>query len=107
MRTSIVAAALAAAALFSIPAAHAQSQTAPLLATPGPRVCPPDVTNPPLPSNVTTRTLSEQLSESKGVICPPAGVDPLLAAKPPVTNDRTPVIPPPGSPGGDPSVVPK
>jgi hypothetical protein len=107
MRPSIVGATLATAALFSIPAAHGQSQTAPLLATPGPRVCPPDVTNPPLPWNVTTRPLSEQLSESKDVICPPAGVDPLFAAKPPVTNDKTPVISPPGSPGGDPTVVPK
>jgi hypothetical protein len=42
--------------------------------------------------------LSEQLSESKGVICPPAGVDPGISV-PPVGGGRT--------PGGDPNVVPK
>jgi hypothetical protein len=51
-------------------------------------------------------TLSDQLSQSKGIICPPAGVDPGIAA-PPVGGGRTPVIPPPGTPGGDPSIVPK
>jgi hypothetical protein len=51
-------------------------------------------------------TLSDQLSQSKGVICPPAGIDPGIAA-PPVGGGRTPVIPPPGTPGGDPSIVPK
>jgi hypothetical protein len=50
--------------------------------------------------------LSDQLSQSKGVICPPAGVDPGIAA-PPLGGGRTPVIPPPGTPGGDPSIVPK
>jgi hypothetical protein len=50
--------------------------------------------------------LSDQLSQSKGVICPPAGIDPGIAA-PPVGGGRTPVIPPPGTPGGDPSIVPK
>jgi hypothetical protein len=50
--------------------------------------------------------LSDQLSQSKGIICPPAGVDPGIAA--PLTGGgRTPVIPPPGTPGGDPSIVPK
>jgi hypothetical protein len=50
--------------------------------------------------------LSEQLSESNGVICPPAGVDPGISV-PPVGGGRMPVIPPPGTPGGDPNVVPK
>jgi hypothetical protein len=50
--------------------------------------------------------LSDQLSQSKGIICPPAGVDPGIAA-PPIGGGRTPVIPPPGTPGGDPSIVPK
>jgi hypothetical protein len=50
--------------------------------------------------------LSDQLSQSKGIICPPAGVDPGIAA--PLTGGgRTPVIPPPGTPGGDPSIMPK
>jgi hypothetical protein len=51
-------------------------------------------------------TLSDQLSRSKGIICPPAGVDPGIAV-PPVGGGRTPVIPPPGTPDGDSSIVPK
>jgi hypothetical protein len=50
--------------------------------------------------------LSDLLSQSKGVICPPAGIDPGIAA-PPVGGGRTPVIPPPGTLGGGPSIVPK
>ena len=51
---------------------------------------------------------SERLPRSAdGVICPPPGVDPEMAVKPPASGSKTPVIPPPGSPGGDPSVRPK
>jgi hypothetical protein len=50
--------------------------------------------------------LGDQLSRSKGIICPPAGVDPGIAA-PPVGGGTTPVIPPPGTPGGDPNIIPK
>jgi hypothetical protein len=57
----------------------------------------------PDPSN---RTLSEKLARSEGVLCPPAGVDPEIA-QPPPGGGRTPVIPPPGSPGGDPTERPK
>jgi hypothetical protein len=53
-----------------------------------------------------TATLSDQLSRSKGIICPPAGVDPGIAA-PAVGGGVTPVIPPPGTPGGDPHIIPK
>jgi hypothetical protein len=52
------------------------------------------------------RTLSDKLSQSEGIICPPRGVDPGIAATPP-GGGLTPVIPPPGSPGGDPTVRPK
>ena len=51
-------------------------------------------------------TLSEKLERSEGVICPPPGVDPEIV-EPPRAGGRTPVIPPPGSPGGDPTVRPK
>ena len=51
------------------------------------------------------KTLSEKLYQTAGVICPP-DVDP--AIKVPTPNaGKTPVIPPPGSPGGDQSVQPK
>jgi hypothetical protein len=51
--------------------------------------------------------LSERLSEFKGVICPPKGVDPGIVERPAPTNAPMLVIPPPGTPGGDPSAQPK
>src|SRR5580704_3496794 len=105
MRVSVMSAAVAAVAMLLSSGADAQSPSpsAPLLSSPGPKACPPDVANPPLASN-PAHPLSEQLSESKGVICPPAGIDPGLTQRPPPTRDN-PVIPPPGSPGGNPTVV--
>jgi hypothetical protein len=50
--------------------------------------------------------LSDKLARSDGVICPPEGVDPEIKAPTPDTG-KMPVIPPPGSPGGDPNVRPK
>lgn len=104
MRCYTIGTIIAAAMMFAIPSAQAQSQSAPLLLAPGPKACPPGVATPPQASN--GKPLSEQLEKSKGVICPPAGVDPQFAEKPPPTGDN-PVIPPPGSPGGNPNVVPK
>jgi hypothetical protein len=51
-------------------------------------------------------SLSDKLARSDGVLCPPAGVDPEMHAPTPDAGN-TPVIPPPGSPGGDPNVRPK
>ena len=50
--------------------------------------------------------LGDKLAKSDGVLCPPSGVDPEMRAPTPDTGN-TPVIPPPGSPGGDPTVRPK
>ena len=50
--------------------------------------------------------LGDRLARSDGVLCPPPGVDPEMHAPAPDTG-KTPVIPPPGSPGGDPSIRPK
>lgn len=50
--------------------------------------------------------LGDKLARSDGVLCPPAGVDPEMHAPAPDTG-KTPVIPPPGSPGGDPTIRPK
>jgi hypothetical protein len=50
--------------------------------------------------------LSERLAQSKGVLCPPAGVDPDMQVKPP-GGGAIKVIPPPGTPEGDPNVQPK
>jgi hypothetical protein len=51
------------------------------------------------------QTLSEKLGQSNGVICPP-DVDSEMT-KPAPDAGKTPVIPPPGSPGGNPNVQPK
>lgn len=51
------------------------------------------------------QTLSEKLEQTDGVLCPP-DVDPDIKAPMPQAGPM-PVIPPPGSPGGDPSVRPK
>jgi hypothetical protein len=52
-------------------------------------------------------SLSHQLSRSGGVIQPPATGDQGVVPPPNQGVSRTPVIPPPGSPGGNPSVEPK
>ena len=52
------------------------------------------------------KPLSDRLARSGGVICPPDQVDPEMN-RPAPGGGKTPVIPPPGSPGGDPNVQPK
>ena len=69
--------------------------------------CPPDVKGaPPTVGGPSTPDLSDRLAESKGVICPPANVDPEMRKTPPGGGELK-VIPPPGSPGGNPNVEPK
>lgn len=71
-------------------------------------VAPPNAASPP-PEQIAPpdNNLSKQLSRQKGTLKPP-DVDPGMTVVPPRTNGTsTPVIPPPGSPGGNPSVVPK
>lgn len=58
------------------------------------------------PNAKTDQSLSDHLADSGGVICPPPAVDPAIKAPTPDTG-RMPVIPPPGTPGGDQSVQPK
>jgi hypothetical protein len=50
--------------------------------------------------------LGDKLAQSDGVLCPPSNIDPAMRAPAPETG-KMPVIPPPGSPGGDPTVRPK
>jgi hypothetical protein len=54
----------------------------------------------------STEPLGDKLAKSDGVLCPPSGVDPEMRAPTP-EGGNTPVIPPPGSPGGDAAVRPK
>jgi hypothetical protein len=53
----------------------------------------------------SSKTLSDKLDQGGGVICPP-NVDPKMKAPAPETGTM-PVIPPPGSPGGEQNVQPK
>ena len=56
----------------------------------------------------STKTLSDKLEQTDGVIRPPANISPDNTVRPPVPNPgTTPVIPPPGSPGGNQQVEPK
>jgi hypothetical protein len=54
----------------------------------------------------STGNLSDKLARSGGVICPPEHVDPEIR-QPTPPGGPMPVIPPPGSPGGDQSIQPK
>ena len=102
-------------------AAHAQAPPAPATpmaetAAPEPQragECAPVKPSPrgPNASEGTTvgeanEALGDRLAKSNGVLCPPSGVDPDMRAPTPETGN-TPVIPPPGSPGGNPNVQPK
>jgi hypothetical protein len=76
--------------------------------------CAPTTPVPPrgtiVPEGTTTgqarEPLGDKLAKSDGVLCPPQGVDPEMRAPTPDAGN-TPVIPPPGSPGGNPDVRPK
>ncbi len=104
-------------------AAFAQAPPAPATppaqtATPAPvgsNDCAPTQTSPKqggtvLPQSATTgqsaEPLGDKLARSDGVLCPPAGVDPEMRAPTPNAGNM-PVITPPGSPGGDPTIRPK
>jgi len=77
----------------------AQNAQAPLTRDP---TCSAGRTAPPPAGD---QSLSKKLEQTDGVICPP-DIDPDIKA-PTQQAGRTPVIPPPGSPGGDPTVRPK
>ena len=99
-------------------ATAASAQAPPTPATPPQATAPPPSPNtadcaPTTPngSGVTvgqsSEALGDKLARSNGVLCPPSGVDPQMRAPTPDNSGKMPVIPPPGSPGGDPSVRPK
>ncbi|WP_439358610.1 hypothetical protein [Bradyrhizobium sp. DASA03007] len=100
---------------------NAIAQAPPAPATPPQQTAPPSPQHPTnctaqdrlnrQPDGTTTgqarEPLGDKLAKSEGVLCPPAGIDPEMHAPAPDTGANTPVIPPPGSPGGDPNVRPK
>jgi hypothetical protein len=57
------------------------------------------------PQQKSGEPLSDKLARTDGVLCPP-NVDPEIKAPTP-QGGNMPVIPPPGSPGGDQNVQPK
>jgi len=102
----------------------AMAQAPPLPATPPQATAPPsaqhaancmpqDRPNRATAPDGTTTTgqsrepLGDKLAKSDGVLCPPSGVDPDMHAPAPSTDGAMPVIPPPGTPGGNPNVRPK
>lgn len=116
---------LVTAGLLSAVSTLAFAQAPPAPSTPGPRTAPGNIDRPAncapteiapqestiAPKGTTTGQgngvqLTDRLAQTGGVLCPPAGVDPEMRAPPP-GGGRTPVIPPPGTPGGDPSLRPK
>jgi hypothetical protein len=59
-------------------------------------------------SGSSSGSLSHELSRSGGVIHPPANPDPGLTKPAPDLGPHSmPVIPPPGTPGGNPDIKPK
>ena len=114
MRVKITSLLVALGALTDI----ALGQAPPTRATPPAATAPPapvpnsgscanhDTAAPNVTNGESKEPLGDKLAKSDGVLCPPAGVDPEIRAPTP-EGGKTPVIPPPGSPGGDPTVRPK
>ena len=90
--------------IASAPPTELAANCAPTASTPsrGTVIIPPDGTT----TGQASEPLSDKLAKSDGVLCPPAGVDPEIHAPTPDAGN-TPVIPPPGSPGGNPDIRPK
>ena len=58
-------------------------------------------------SGSSQEPLGKKLNRTDGVLHPPQGVDPGVAIPPPSTGSNMPVIPPPGTPGGNTAIEPK
>jgi hypothetical protein len=70
---------------------------------------PPEQIRPANPKDSAggSQTLSDKLSQQRGTLQPPA-IDPGIHKPPPQRGEgNMPVIPPPGTPGGNQQVVPK
>jgi hypothetical protein len=90
-----------------ITAALAQTPpSSPMPEKPGAQI--PEKVAPPLDSPSPQGGVNhEKFERDDGVLRPRDDVDPDMTSKPPDTGARMPVIPPPGGPGGDPSIKPK
>ena len=90
-------------ALQSSAAVAQERAVDPKACAPGEQVKPGDGKSPP--AATTGENVSDKLARTDGVLCPP-NVDPGIKAPTPEVG-KMPIIPPPGSPGGDQSVQPK
>lgn len=112
-RRNILAAAVLA---IAVPAAHAQNPQPAPPGEPHTSLAPPNAPSPPPEqiapdangrSTAQAGNLSDKLSRQQGTLQPP-NVDPGINAAPPARGATgMPVIPPPGTPGGNQKVVPK
>jgi hypothetical protein len=101
----IIPVASAALLLCAVMAAAAQDRPSAV----DPKGCAPSErlqTDGKAPDGKAGDTLSDKLARTDGVICPP-NVDPEIKAPTPQSGNKMPVIPPPGGPGGDPSIQAK
>ncbi|HQT80446.1 MAG TPA: hypothetical protein PLD10_25685 [Rhodopila sp.] len=97
------------AVVLSASSAMAQNPQVTAPQNPVAPVAPPNAPSPP-PEQIAppSGNLSDTLSRKHGTITPPRNVDPGITVTPRHKGTPlTPVIPPPGSPGGNQSVVPK
>jgi hypothetical protein len=85
----------------ALPSLSLAANCAPMQTTPSAGAAPEGTT-----TGQRAEPLADKLARADGVLCPPAGIDPEMRAPMPDIG-KTPVIPPPGSPGGDPSIRPK
>jgi hypothetical protein len=102
-------AAIAAAQKPGFPAGgypHAQIQQTQTIAANADEKSGPRQPPPPRPTT-TPGSLSQELNRSGGVIQPPPSADRNVMTPPNQGTSRMPVIPPPGTPGGNPRVQPK
>lgn len=108
----VVGAAMASAFLVPV-IALAQTPPKPLPPSPPELMEPPGESPAPTPDPSTgnekpKEPLSKELQQGEGVIEPPRGTDPGIEKKPPEDFEgKTPVIPPPGEPGGRQDVQPE
>lgn len=108
--TAAAAAMGALAVPVTVPAVAQQARPPALPQAPDPKTDVPEKmdSTPLSPADDTTGTLSDRLRNSRGVITPPGNVDPDIRVPAPVPNPgTTPVIPPPGTPGGADAPTPR
>jgi hypothetical protein len=91
-----------------LPSGRALAQPAPAQQV-DPKACSDDqrlrLNGQSAPRDPSSQDLSDKLAKTEGVLCPP-NVDSDIKAPTPEVG-KMPVIPPPGAPGGDPTVRPK